>query len=166
VPVTDAPVVLHGRSTSGAVISGQVSVADTADLAEVWVEPEDAVASPIALDAVRTADLVLLGPGSLYTSILAALVVGDLRKALVDTPARTVYVANLQADQREVHGYDLAAHVSALGRHGVHPDLVIAQAGTLRCGTLDVDVREVDVAAPGAHAHDPAKLAAVLAALA
>jgi uncharacterized cofD-like protein len=165
VPVTDAAVVLHGRSTSDRVVTGQVSVADTPDLSEVWVEPVDAPASAIALDAIRSADLVLVGPGSLYTSVLAALVVGDVRKALADTHARIAYVANLRADQREAHGYDLAAHVAALGRHGVQPAVVIAQSGALPGGPIDADVLEVDVAGQEGHAHDPAKLAAVLASL-
>lgn len=165
VPVTDDAIVLHGRTRSGAVVIGQVAVADTADLEEVWVDPEATSASTIALEAIRDADLVLLGPGSLYTSVLAASVVGDLRKALADTHARVVYLANLRADQVEARGYDLAAHMRALGHHGVHPRLVVAQPGSLPMGDVDVDVLEADVAGPNGLLHDPERLGAVLAGL-
>ena len=165
VPVTSEPVVLHARTRDGRTVSGQVAVADTLDLLEVWVEPEETQASPLALDAVDRADLVLLGPGSLYTSVLAAAVVGDLRKALVGTSARVVYVANLRADQREARGYDLGAHLAALGHHGVHPHLVLAHPGALPLGAPGVAVHEADVAAASGHAHDPAKLADALQAL-
>src|SRR5690606_31131294 len=89
VPVTDQAVVLCARTRGGEVVEGQVSVAAASDIEEVWVVQEtgsdDIAASPIALDAIRTADRVLLGPGSLYTSVLAAAVVGDIGKALADT---------------------------------------------------------------------------------
>src|SRR3546814_19063916 len=88
--------------------------------------PHATSASAAALDALAAADLVILGPGSLYTSVLAALVVGDLRAALASTTAKVAYVANLRAEQAEAHGYDVAAHVAALERPEVRPDVVVA----------------------------------------
>jgi 2-phospho-L-lactate transferase/gluconeogenesis factor (CofD/UPF0052 family) len=90
----------------------------------------------------------VLGPGSLYTSVLAAAVVGDVRKALVDTSARVAYVGNLRSDGAETRGYDLADHVAALRRHGIHPDVEIAPGA--------------DLARPDGLAHDPAALGSVL----
>lgn len=165
VPVTDDAVVLHGRTTSGEVAVGQVVVADTADLSEVWVAPAGTAASPIAIEAVRQADLVLLGPGSLYTSVLAAAVVGDLRNALADTSARIAYIANLRADGAETRGYDLAAHVDALHRHRVRPDVVLAHAGSLPAGKVDIEVIEADVAGPNGLVHDPVRLGLAIRAL-
>lgn len=166
VPVTDDAVVLHGRTADGKVVEGQVTVAEAHSIREVWVAPPGTAASTVAVEAIRRADQVVLGPGSLYTSVLAALVVGDLRHALTDTPAQIVYVANLQADLPEAAGYDVAAHVDALLRHGVEPDLVVAQPGALAIGELDVKVVEADVARPDGRVHDPATLGAVLASLA
>jgi uncharacterized cofD-like protein len=164
VPVTDDAVVLHARTTDGSVVAGQVAVATTAGIDEVWVDPDCTAASTVALDAIARADVVVLGPGSLYTSVLAAAVVGDVRKALVDTAARVVYLANLRAEGAETRGYDLAAHVAALGRHGIHPHLALTHAGGLPVGAPGLEVVEADLAAPGGLTHDPALLGAALAA--
>lgn len=158
VPVTDDAVVLCGRTRAGAVVEGQVAVAGTVGLDEVWIHPEGTSSSSVAIEAIRAADLVLLGPGSLYTSILAAAVVGDIRKALTDVTGTVVYLANLRADGPETQDYDLAAHIQALQRHGVRLDVVLAQTGSLPRGTTDLPVIEADVAAVGGLAHDPAKL--------
>jgi uncharacterized cofD-like protein len=165
VPVTDDVVVLHGRTSDGTVVDGQVAVATTEGIQEVWVDPSGTVASTVALEAIGQADLVLLGPGSLYTSVLAAAVVGDLRRALADTDARVAYLGNLRADGAEARGYDLAAHVAALGRHGIHPDLALAATGGLPLGDLGLTTVEADVARPDRMAHDPDRLGAALATL-
>lgn len=158
VPVTDDAVILHGRTVAGAVVEGQVAVADTPELDEVWIEPACTATSTVAITAIRGADLVLLGPGSLYTSVLAAAVVGDIRKALADETVPVAYIANLRADAIEARGYDLAAHLDALRRHDVHPDVVLVHSGALALGKPDVRVVAEDIADPSGLVHDPAKL--------
>ena len=165
VPVTDDAIVLQGRTASGEVVRGQVAVAETEGLREVWVDPACTAASRVAVEAIRAADLILLGPGSLYTSVLAAAVVGDLRKALADVSVRVVYVANLRADGAETSGYDVSDHVAALQRHGIQPDLVVTQRGGLPLGTTEVEVLEADVADQRGALHDPARLGRVLRSL-
>jgi uncharacterized cofD-like protein len=165
VPVTDDPVELRGRATDGRAVAGQVTVAATAGIHEVWVDPDCTAASTAAVAAIRAADLVLLGPGSLYTSVLAAAVVGDIRKAVADVSVPVVYLANLRADGAETSGYDLADHVAALQRHGIHPDLVVAQRDGPPPGKLDVELLLADVARPDGLAHDPAALGSVLCSL-
>jgi len=165
VPVTGELVALCARTTGGARVEGQVAVADTAGIEEVWVEPV-AEASPVALEAIAHADIVVMGPGSLYTSVLAAAVVGDLRKALAGRSGPLVYVGNLRPDHRETLGYDQAAHVEALRRHDVHPDVLLCPTDGLAPGELDLPAREVDLAAADGLTHDPAKLGAALQALA
>jgi uncharacterized cofD-like protein len=168
VPVTDDPVVLCG-SVDGTRIEGQVAVAEAVGVGEVWVEPPSTAASPIALEATLAADLVVLGPGSLYTSVLAAAVVGDLRKAIGDATARRVYVCNLHPEAAEARDYDVVAHLAALDRHGVHPDVVVCAPGALphsRWSDAGIEVVEADVARPHGLAHDPVKLGEVLRSLA
>lgn len=165
VPVTDDAIVLQGMTRDYSVVVGQVAVADTPGLTDVWVDPECTAASPLAVEAIRTADLIVLGPGSLYTSVLAAAVVGDLRKALADTTASIVYVANLRADQAEAKGYDVSEHVDALVRHGIHPDVVLVDPVGLPLGPSAMAVVPADVADHRGLLHDPAKLGPALAAL-
>ena len=79
--------------------------------------------------ALQAADQIVIGPGSLYTSVLAACCVPALRDAIASTPAQRVYVANLREQPPETAGYDVAAHVAALARHGVVIDVVLADSG-------------------------------------
>lgn len=165
VPVTAAPVVLRARTTAGEQVVGQVAVADTCDLDEVWVEPE-AAASEVAMAAIASADLIVLGPGSLYTSVLAAVVVGEVRRALADRRGRLVYVGNLRPDHRETLGYDQAAHVAALHRHGIAPDVALLPTGALPTGQVaGPEVRTVDMASSTGLVHDPLHLGSTLRSL-
>jgi uncharacterized cofD-like protein len=165
VPVTDEVVSLHGRTADGRMVDGQVAVGDTEGIEEVWVSPACTVASHLALDAITRADLVLLGPGSLYTSVLAAAVVGDVRRALADTEGQVVYLGNLRADGAEARGYDLADHVAALARHGIEPDLALVAAGGLPLGDLGLATVVADGARDDRSGHDPDRLGAALATL-
>ena len=84
--------------------------------------------------ALADADQVVLGPGSLFTSVLAAAVVDAVRDAIKRSPGPAVYVCNVRAEAGETRGYDVAAHVAALRRHGVEPDVVVAQQGRAAVG--------------------------------
>ena len=78
-----------------------------------------------AVEAIENADLVLIGPGSLFTSVLAACVVPGITQAIAGTRARKVYVANLHPEVPETEGFTLQDHVDALLRHAVVPDDVL-----------------------------------------
>jgi uncharacterized cofD-like protein len=122
------------------------------------VEPRDVPAPDAALEALSRAEQVVLGPGSLYTSVLAAAAVDDLREAVKQAPGRRVYVCNVRAEAGETRGYDVAAHVDALRRHNIEPDVVLAQRGALPRGDVGAEVVEADVVRPHGMAHDAAKL--------
>ena len=161
-PASTAAVDLVATTADGTVVRGQVAVESTAGVQHVRLEP-DAAAPPTAIDAVAAADLIVLGPGSLYGSVLAAAVVPDLTKALDGCACRRVLVCNLRPRPPETAGYDVAAHVDALRRHGVDPHVVLVQPGALDAGRVDgVEVVEVDVAGPDGTAHDPALLGPAL----
>lgn len=166
VPVTDDAVVLCGRTSAGEVVEGQVAVASTIGVEEVWVDPPCTAASRVAIDAIRAADLVVLGPGSLYTSVLAAAVVGEVRKALLDTRARVVYVSNLRPEHAEAKGYTLSGHLSALDRHGIHPHAVLADTSVAEPDELDgPQLVSAPVADDPGILHHPQRLSAALAEL-
>lgn len=83
----------------------------------VYLEPEDVPAYPGAIRAILEADLIVIGPGSLYTSVLPNLLVTDLARALAAAAAPKVYVCNVATQAGETEGYDAEAHVNALQEH-------------------------------------------------
>jgi len=165
VPATTRPVVLRAETAAGERVAGQVAIAGTVGIERVTVDPVDVPAPDAALDALAAADQVVLGPGSLYTSVLAAAAVDDLREAVKQAPGRRVYVCNVRAEAGETRGYDVAAHVDALRRHGIEPDVVLAQRGALTRGDVGAEVVEADVVRPHGLAHDAARLGDALRAL-
>ena len=169
-PATVEPVVLRATvaGVSGGELTGQVAISRAGGIDRVAVEPAGARAPAAAVEALVDADQIVLGPGSLYTSVLAAAVVDEVRHGIADSRGRVVYVCNLRAEGTETFGYDVADHVAALRRHGITPDVVVTQAGGLPLGGLGelgagVEVVRADVARPPGVAHDGAKLAGVLA---
>jgi uncharacterized cofD-like protein len=132
---------------------------------------------PAVLEAIAAADVVSLGPGSWYTSVLPHLLVPRLRAALAETPARVVVVLNLEPQPGETDGFSPEEHLQVLQAHlgGVALHTVIADADSVvdrhgllvaarRCGAELVLAPVADV--DGAPRHDPVRLSAALAAVA
>jgi uncharacterized cofD-like protein len=104
----------------GVRVVGQKNVAESVTpIARVRFAGGDAAAYAPAADAIRDADLVVIGPGSLFTSILPNFLVGGIREALLSTRGRVVYVCNVANQRGETTGMDAADHVDALVRHGL-----------------------------------------------
>ena len=95
VPASGTPLTLHARLRDGGLIEGQSRIARMRAIESVWLEPADVRASRDALAAIAEADLVVLGPGSLYTSVLPPLLVPEIRAALATTPALRVFACNV-----------------------------------------------------------------------
>jgi uncharacterized cofD-like protein len=165
-PATAGPVRLKAQ-VAGREVVGQVLVQDAAGpISGVELVPADPEPAPGAADAIADADQVILGPGSLFTSVLAVTVVPALREALAARTGGRVYVCNLRPQLPETAGYDAAAHVRALQAHGVEVDVVVNDPKAMPTGSLDVPVVEASLARPDGLAHDPVLLAAVLRSLA
>jgi uncharacterized cofD-like protein len=170
-PATVEPVRLRGITEDGREVLGQVAVAATGGIARVALDPPGARAPAGVVDAVKAADQVVLGPGSLYTSVLAAAMVDELRAAVAATGAQRVYVCNLRAEAAETPGYDVRRHVEAVRAHGVEVDVVLVHRPDSGAGGCDagagpgVRVVVADVARPHGLAHDSVKLGSALAAL-
>jgi uncharacterized cofD-like protein len=160
-PATTTPVVLRAEAALGEV-EGQVAVSAAGRIAHVSIVPPDAEPPPDALHALKVADQVVIGPGSLFTSVLAALVVPAIRQALADTTAQKVYVCNLRPQVPETAGYDVAAHVEALVAHGVDPDVVLYDPSALPTGALSHPAVAADLADPNGLGHEPGRLATAL----
>lgn len=117
VPVTATPLTLHARRSDGSQVDGQSLIMRTTAIEQVWLTPTDVRPSRDALDAIAQADLIVIGPGSLYTSLLPSLLIPDLREAVLAATAPRLYVCNVATQAGETTGYDLAAHVEALLAH-------------------------------------------------
>lgn len=174
VPASPVPLVLEAE-VDGAPVTGQVAIARSRGrITRLSVDPADAPASAAALEALAAADQVVLGPGSLYTSLLAALVVDGLAAAVDASPATVVYVANLTTQDGETLGMDGDGHLAALSDiAGMGaPDRVVVHDGPLAvpngldrvdfAGVADTVRADVADASPGWPQHDVARLAAVL----
>ena len=184
VPAAATPLVLHAQCTDGSIVDGQSRIMRTTAIDRVWISPDEVSACDDALTAIAEAELIVLGPGSVYTSLLPSLLIGPIRDAVLAANAPRLYVCNVATQDGETAGLDLAAHVDALVAHTAPEiiDIVLAnnrfdarvptswpaeaEAVRLRWPpssrpaprlVLD-DVVDLE----NAHHHDPAKLAAAI----
>jgi uncharacterized cofD-like protein len=164
-PATEVPVTLIADSDQG-TLAGQVTIERASGIRNLRFDPADPPVSEAAVSAVRAADQIVIGPGSLFTSVLATAVVPGIRGALQETQATRVFLANVANDKGEARGFGLAEHVEALLAHGVAIDVVVAAAADVDGAEIPVPVVEADVAGLDGWSHDPDKLGPVLARLA
>jgi uncharacterized cofD-like protein len=183
VPVSPTPAVLHARLYDGSEVDGQSVIAKTRWIQRVWLSPDDIAPSADALRAIAEADVIVIGPGSLFTSILPGLLIPEIRDAILASSALRIYVCNVATQQGETAGFDLADHVEALERHtapGI-ADVVLANGESIlpaRAAPGDVEAVRLrwppaarqeprlvieDVVDPAnPHHHDPVRLAAAV----
>ena len=119
-PSTLEDVVLHAEDRLGRPVAGQANIAVSEEaVANVFLEPEAPAAYPPALDAIDAADVIVVGPGSLYTSVIPNFLVAGIADAVRAARARRVYVCNVANQRGETCGLDAADHVRALVEHGL-----------------------------------------------
>jgi uncharacterized cofD-like protein len=115
-------------------VRGQVEVASSQGrVLEVALDPAEPPACPHALDAISSADWVVLGPGSWFTSVITHLLVPELRRALETTTARRLLVLNLEPQTGETEGFTPESHLEVLRHHApdLRIDTVLADPGAL-----------------------------------
>lgn len=119
-PSTTKRVHLVADLVSGQCVRGEAAIPrGGAAIARLRLDPPDATATQGVLEALRTADLVVLGPGSLYTSLLATLIVPGIAEAIVNSRGVRIFVCNLMTEPGETDGYGVAGHLTALAAHGL-----------------------------------------------
>jgi uncharacterized cofD-like protein len=161
-PATVERVVLTAQGETGEV-NGQVAVSKAGRIHQVSLLPKGCAAPPDALAAIEAADQIVIGPGSLYTSVLAAAVAGGIARAISASAAQRVYVCNLRPQLPETDGYDVADHVAALRRHGVEVDAVLWDpASGVELGDPGVLVEAGPLTGANPLVHDPVRLASAL----
>jgi uncharacterized cofD-like protein len=160
-PATTDPVVLKAEADGGQV-AGQVAVMATDNIRTVSLVPTDPTSPPQVVAALEGADQIILGPGSLFTSVLAAAVVPEIRDGIRRSGARKIYVCNLRPQVPETEAFDVQMHIEALVAHGIDVDMVVCDTSALDLGLPPVKVIDGDLARPNGLAHDSAKLAQAL----
>lgn len=184
-PSTLAQIRLWAERATGEAVCGETRItAGPGACRRVWLEPTPEAHGP-ALEAIARADLVLLGPGSLFTSVLPHLAVPDLADAIARAPGRRAYVCNVMTQPGETDGFDAADHlervleavpggvdIAVVHEGGLGPEALAAYAAQgqepvvadhARLAALGVRVVAADLAHAGAVVrHDPDALAEVL----
>ena len=183
VPATSVPLNLSAQLVSGRHLYGQVGIAAAEERIErVFIEPADVRATGEALERILEADMIVIGPGSLFSSILPNLLICDVRDALAAASGLKVYVCNVATQRGETENLTASEHLHALFDHigddlidyvvinrdtdARHPEGWRAEPVKVdfrRLEELPVVIVEEDVIDPNnAHRHDPAKLATAL----
>ncbi|MDB5096367.1 MAG: putative CofD-related protein [Cyanobacteria bacterium RYN_339] len=119
VPATMAQMTLFARFDNGEVVRGESGItAERRPIIDMWCDPAQPVALPEAVRAILEADAIILGPGSLYTSLVPHLLIPGLRDALLASRAPRIYVCNVMTQPGETDGFRASDHVRVLQRFG------------------------------------------------
>ncbi len=161
VPATEVPVTLIADSDGG-TLAGQVTIERASGIRNLRFDPSD---PPVPRLAIEAADQIIIGPGSLFTSVLATAVVPRICEALRAAEAQKVFVANIANDKGEARGFGLAAHVEALADHGVDVDVVLADPSVNPDCPSSIRLVSAAMAAADGWSHEPKLLAAALSEL-
>ncbi|WP_256758309.1 YvcK family protein [Cohnella sp. WQ 127256] len=133
-PAANQAIVLKAEMEDGSIVVGESKI-PKAGLAirKVFLEPADVEALPEAVQALREADAILIGPGSLYTSIIPNLIVPKLAEAIVQSDAVKLFVCNVMTQPGETDNYSVSDHLAAVHAHiGQHLfDYVIVNDGEI-----------------------------------
>ena len=137
-PVTLENVILYAELEDGTVIKGESQIpikqkSSGKKIRKVFLRPGNCRPLPIALKEIQDADAVILGPGSLYTSIIPNILVKNMTKTINESKALKIYVSNIMTQQGETIGYSLSDHIKAINDHGnnILIDYAIANTGKI-----------------------------------
>jgi uncharacterized cofD-like protein len=182
-PATSVPLNLGATLLSGRHLTGQVAISHAEEpIVRVSIEPADVRASHEAIERILEADLIVLGPGSLFSSVLPNLLIEDIRDAVAAAGGMRVYVCNVATQPGETGSFTASRHLETLFNHvgeGLIDYVLLndnqdarrpegwvgqpVQVDVRRLEAFPVTIVEEDlVDALNAHRHDPAKLAAAL----
>jgi uncharacterized cofD-like protein len=183
-PLTNSNVSLNAEMEDGTLVSGETRISSSrARIRRVHLNPADAQPLPAALKAIESADVITIGPGSLYTSLIPNMLVKEVVRAIRASRATKIYIQNIMTQPGETVGYSAADHVKALAEHcdGVlfpnillnnrapspsilkkydaeHAGLVAVDLDQLHALRLNVVERDL-LAEDGVVRHDPDRLA-------
>lgn len=133
-PTANQAIVLKAEMQDGTVVEGESKIPLVRGrIKRVFLEPENVEPLPEVLQAIRETDAILVGPGSLYTSILPNLIVPGVADALVETDCLKIFICNVMTQPGETDGYSVSDHLQAIHDHVGHHlfDYVIVNNGEI-----------------------------------
>ncbi len=134
-PAAGQAVVLHAEMEDGSIITGESKIPEAGGkIKRIFLEPEEVEPLPEAVEAIREADAILIGPGSLYTSIIPNLLVPKLAEAVLENEsAIKIFVCNVMTQPGETDNYTVSDHLQAVYEHVGHHlfDYVIVNDGEI-----------------------------------
>ncbi len=134
-PVTVDDVRLVGHFTNGEIMTGESNIPRYArehnvEIERITIDGEDIHVNEDCLEAIDRAQVIVLGPGSLYTSIIPNLIIPGLAEAIQKSSAKLVYVANVTTQFGETHNMNVLDHIEALERHGLERRIDVVLVNT------------------------------------
>jgi uncharacterized cofD-like protein len=126
-PVTTETVVLHGETEDGGRVKGELELSAYGNrMKRIWLEPSSARPLPEVINAISAADLIVLGPGSLFTSILPNMLLEEVTRAIRNADLPKVYVANLMTQKNETERMNITSHLDWIASVlGEMPDYIV-----------------------------------------
>ncbi|KHE67600.1 YvcK family protein [Halobacillus sp. BBL2006] len=117
-PIANHSMNLHAEMEDGTVVTGESSIPkQNKKIKRVYVSPTPVQPLPEAVSAIKSADLIVIAPGSLYTSIMPNIIIPEIGQALRETKAHVTYVCNVMTQKGETSGYTAGDHLQALFDH-------------------------------------------------
>ncbi len=133
-PTANQAIVLKAEMQDGTIVEGESKIPLVGGrIKRVFLEPDNVEPLPEVLEAIRETDAILVGPGSLYTSILPNLIVPGVADALVESDAIKIFICNVMTQPGETDGYSVSDHLQAIHDHVGHHlfDYVIVNNGDI-----------------------------------
>lgn len=162
IPATAEKVSLNAELEDGRIIHGESQIPHAhGKIKRVFTTPAHPQAIHSAVKAIKEANTIVLGPGSLYTSIIPNLCVPEIVEAICQSKAKKIYICNVMTQPGETDGYSVADHINAINRQIGKPiiDFVLANKGDIsaamldkyaRVGSIPVTINKKDISQTGA----------------
>ena len=118
---------LAAEMEDGRIIHGESAIPEAGGkIKRLFTEPAECKALPEVIDAIHDADLIIMGPGSLFTSVIPNLLIKEIAEAVAKSHAKKIYVCNIMTQKGETDNYSVASHVNALINHAGSRDILDA----------------------------------------
>ncbi len=143
-PVSEEDIVLYAKLTDGTVVAGESNIPHEAikrskPIDNIWIDPKDARTSDVVIKRIQQAEMIVLGPGSLFTSIIPNLLIQEVCEAINKATAPVFYITNIMTQPGETDGFSVSDHLLAIEKYTKlkRIDYVVVNSGDIEVATLE-----------------------------